>query len=58
MEEAPNYLSDQLTYVDELSVRETSCNLLHLPFSKTCYYERSFFVNGRRCWNNLPPNVR
>ena len=45
--DAPNYLSDQLTYVDELSVRETrqtNCNLLHVPFYKTCFYERSFLL--------------
>ena len=32
--------------------------LLRVPYSRTCYFEKSFTVDGAKQWNNLPVNLR
>jgi hypothetical protein len=61
-EEAPNYLSDQLDFVHELSHINTrnsqDHSLLYVPFARTSYFSRSFSVSGPKCWNKLPQVLR
>ena len=54
---APFYLSDLLTFVCVISnrnTRQTDSNLLHVPFARTKYYQKSFSVYGPVIWNSLP----
>ena len=54
---APFYLSDLLTFVNVISnrnTRQTDLNLLHLPFARTNYYQKSFSEYGPVIWNSLP----
>ena len=58
---APSYLSDLLTArstVHSRSTRQTSANLLHIPFARTNYFQRSFQIYGPKIWNTLPSHVR
>ena len=46
---APFYLSDLLTFVNVISnrnTRQTDSNLLHVPFARINYYQKSFSVYG------------
>ena len=58
---APSYLSDLLTarsIIHSRSTRQTSANLLHIPFARTNYFQRSFQIYGPKIWNTLPSHVR
>ena len=58
---APHYLSDQLTFLNDISNRETrqnDLNILHVPFTKSAYNQRSFSIYAPSCWNKLPPDIR
>ena len=56
---APNYLSDNLTLYDDVQssriTRQSTQLLLHVPFVKHSFCQKSFSVYGPFIWNTLPP---
>ena len=58
---APNYLSDHVTFVNDIQVRDTrqsDQNLLYVPFARTASLQKSFSCYGPKCWNTLPNELR
>ena len=58
---APEYISSQFSKTFETHsrhLRSVDNELLRVPYSRTCYFEKSFTVDGAKQWNNLPVNLR
>ena len=58
---APEYISSQFSKTLETHsrhLRSVDNELLRVPYSRTCYFEKSFTVDGAKQWNNLPVNLR
>lgn len=58
---APEYISSLLSFVSEHHARQTRSsanNALHIPRSKTTYFDKAFSVFGPKIWNSLPIAVR
>ena len=58
---APNYLSDNITFLSEINSTETrqfNQQLLYVPFGRTTYFQKSFHVYACKLWNNLPLSLR
>ena len=58
---APEYISSQFSNIFETHsrhLRPVDNELLRVPYSRTCYFENSFTVDGAKQWNNLPVNLR
>ncbi|MCW4347252.1 MAG: hypothetical protein N0E48_28465 [Candidatus Thiodiazotropha endolucinida] len=58
---APRYMTDLFCKVSEMHgrpLRSVNNELLRIPFSRTCYYDRSFAIQGAKQWNTLPLDLR
>ena len=58
---APDYLTDLFNQVSEShfrNLRSVQNDLLRVPYSRTCYYDRSFGIQGAKQWNSLPIDTR
>lgn len=57
---APPYLSDEFTFMSQISSRITrrGAFLLSIPLHKSAVYNKSFIVTACRLWNELPDNVK
>ena len=54
---APNYLSDNITFLSDINCTETrqfNQQLLYVPFGRTIYFQKSFHVYACKLWNHLP----
>ena len=54
---APNYLCDQVTFVNDINhypTRFTTSNNIHIPFPKKSVFKRSFVYDGACIFNSLP----
>ena len=55
--QTPQYVSDLFTMASEIhnrNIRSAEQNILRIPYSRTCYFERSFQIHGAKRWNALP----
>ena len=58
---APDYMMDLFNKVSEShsrNLRSVENDLLMIPFSRTCYYDHSFAIQGAKQWNSLPIDIR
>ncbi|MCU7801538.1 MAG: reverse transcriptase family protein, partial [gamma proteobacterium symbiont of Lucinoma myriamae] len=58
---APDYLTELFTKTFEThgrNLRSVENDMLRVPCSRTCYYEKSFAVDGAKQWNSLPLHLR
>ena len=58
---APSYLSDHFVTLEAVPDRFTRLSnelMLHVPFARTNYLNRSFSIIGPKSWNNLPTDLR
>ena len=58
---APDYMADLFNKVSDTHnryLRSVGNDLLRIPYSRTCYYDRSFTIQGDKQWNSLPRNIR
>ena len=58
---APSYLSDHFVALEAVQDRFTRLSnelMLHVPFARTNYLNRSFSIIGPKSWNNLPTDLR
>ena len=58
---APEYISSQFSKTFETHsrhLRSVDNELLRVPYSRNCYFEKSFTVDGAKQWNNIPVNLR
>ena len=57
----PEYITDlfkNTLVAQNRQLRSVENNMLSIPSSKTCYYDRSFTVDGAKQWNELPINIK
>lgn len=57
----PDYISSMLTLVSdhhERQTRQSSNDKLHVPRSRTSYFDKAFSISGPRLWNTLPAFIR
>ena len=57
----PEYITDLFkttSVAHNRQLRSVGNELLSIPRTKTCYYDRSFTVVGTKQWNELPINIK
>ena len=57
---APEYTTELFNKVSEThgrNLRSVDNDLLKIPYSRTCYYDRSFTIQGAKDWNSLPLDI-
>ena len=57
----PEYITDlfkKTSVAHNRQLRSVGNDTLSIPRTKTCYYERSFTVDGEKQWNELPINSK
>ena len=60
-EAAPQILCDKFIYIEEVSsrtTRSTNKMIIRVPYARTTFYQKSFFVTGPLHWNELPERLR
>ena len=59
--QTPEYISDCFTKISEThnrNLRSVDNDLLHIPNSRTHFYENSFTVSAAKLWNQIPLHIR
>ena len=57
---APEYMTELFNKVSEThcrNLRSVDNDLLKIPYSQTCYYDRSFTIQGAKEWISLPIDI-
>ena len=55
------YIQDLFSKSSEIhnrNLRSVENDMLRIPYSRTCYYERSFAIDGAKQWNHLPLAIK
>ena len=55
---SPDASEPKFSSSDNKFYRQNLADLLSIPRTKTCYYDRSFTVGGAKQWNELPINIK
>ena len=60
---APEYMTELFNKASETHCRnlrsvDKDLLVLKIPYSRTCYYDRSFTVQDAKEWNSLPLDIR
>ena len=58
--QTPQYTSNLFTMASEIhnrNLRSAEQNILTIPYSRACYFERSFQIDFAKRWNVLPLNI-
>ena len=57
----PEYITDlfkKTSVAHNRQLRSVGNDMLSIPCTKTCYYDRSFTVDGAKQWNELPIYIK
>ena len=55
---SPDASEPKFSSSDNKFYRQNLADMLSIPRTKTCYYDRSFTVDGAKQWNELPINIK
>ena len=55
---SPDTNEPKFSSSDNKFYRQNLADMLSIPRTKTCYYDRSFTVDGAKQWNELPINFK
>ena len=55
---SPDASEPKFSSSDNKFYNRNLADMLSIPRTKTCYYDRSFIVDGAKQWNELPINIK
>ena len=55
---SPDASEPKFSSSDNKFYRQNLADMLSIPRTKTCYYDRSYTVDGAKQWNELPINIK
>ena len=55
---SPDASEPKFSSSDNTFYRQNLADMLSIPRTKACYYDRSFTVDGAKQWNELPINIK